>query len=531
MSRTAFDVHARVRRRLLAVTAGVVLALGGAAVGVAARAAGSGSGSGGLGVGGVASPAYWLLTDNGGIMSFGGTQLFGSATNLGAPVVGMAPSADGLGYWIVAANGQVAAQGDAPALGSIPWVTADNPIVAVAATPDGKGYWLASARGGVLTYGDAQFYGSLGGVPLNRPIVGMSASPDGRGYRLVASDGGIFTFGDAAFHGSTGAMRLNQPIVGMAATPDNGGYWLVAADGGVFTFGDAPFDGSAGAIHLDSPVVGMSRTPDGGGYWLSAADGGVFTYGNAPFRGSVGGIQLLHAVIAMASGPGSGSGVGISANEGLGPYPSGSVGYDISWPQCGNGYPGAEHAVGIVGVNDGHAFSTNPCLADEVRWAGPAHGLYMNLNSPSGSSNSAGGSGPAGNCAPSDTYCWSYNYGYAAALASVRTAAGQGAMAQQWWLDVETGNYWTGDTGANARVIQGATDALHSQGLTVGVYSTPYQWGEITGGARFGIPVWVATGIAMSDPGSWCVPAHSFNGGNVWMVQFGLDGFDGDYAC
>src|SRR5581483_3233904 len=154
---------------------------------------------------------------------------------------------------------------------------------------------------------------------------------------------------------------------------------------------------------------------------------------------------------------------------------------------------------------------------DEVRWAGPAHGLYMNLNSPSGSSNSAGASGPAGNCSNSDSSCWSYNFGYAAAINSVRTAASDGAMAQQWWLDVETGNYWSGDTAANARVVQGAIDALHSQGLTVGVYSTPYQWGQITGGARFGIPTWVATGVAMSDPGSWCVPAHTFNGGNVWM--------------
>jgi hypothetical protein len=478
----------------------------------------------------VPSPAYWLLADNGGIMSFGGSQLYGSATNLGSRVIGMAGSADGQGYWIAAANGQVAALGDAPRLGSVGYVTADNPIVAITATPDGKGYWLASASGGVLTFGDAQFHGSLSGTRLNQPIVGMSTTPDGAGYRLVAADGGVFTFGDSGFYGSTGAIRLNKPIVGMDGTPDGRGYWLVASDGGVFTFGDAPFYGSAGDIRLNSPVVAMSRVPGGTGYWLAAADGGIFTYGTAPYRGSVGGIQLLHGVVAMAEAPGSGVGVGISANAGLGPYPSGTTGYDISWPQCGGAYPGG-HVVGIVGVNDGHAFSTNPCLGDEVRWAGPAHGLYMNLNSPSGPSNGAGASGPAGSCSTSDPLCWSYNYGWAAATSSVTTAAHTGAMAQQWWLDIETGNYWSGDHTANARVVEGAVDALHSLGLTVGIYSTPYQWGLITGGASFGVPVWVATGVAMADPGSWCVPAHAFNAGTVWMVQYGAGDFDGDYAC
>ena len=454
---------------------------------------------------------YWLLTDNGGIMSFGGVQLFGSATNLGAKVIGMATTPDGQGYWIAAANGAVAAVGDAVGYGSLAGRRLAAPIVGITATNDGNGYWLVAADGGVFSFGDANFFGSTGAIRLNRPIVGMSSTPDGYGYWLVASDGGIFSFGDAAFHGSTGAIRLNQPIVGMDSTPDGGGYWLVATDGGVFTFGDAPFLGSAGGQRLNSPVVAISRVPGGLGYWLVGADGGVFSYGAAPFRGSVGGIPLLHAVKAIEEGPGYGSGVVASANAGLGPYLTGSVGYDISWPQCGGPYPGP-HQVGVVGVNNGHAFSTNACLQDEVAWAGPDHNLYMNLNSPSGNSNP-------------------YNYGFSAANYSIAAARAQGAVAQQWWLDVETGNYWSGNTAANTSVIQGAVDALRSAGLSVGVYSTPYQWGVITGGAQLGLPVWVATGTALNNPSSWCNSSHAFNGGSVWMVQYGLNGFDGDYAC
>ena len=80
----------------------------------------------------------------------------------------------------------------------------NKPIVGIAATPDGKGYWLVASDGGVFSFGDAAFYGSTGGLTLNKPIVGIAATPDGKGYWLVASDGGVFSFGDAAFYGSTG---------------------------------------------------------------------------------------------------------------------------------------------------------------------------------------------------------------------------------------------------------------------------------------------------------------------------------------
>ena len=153
-------------------------------------------------------------------------------------------------------------------LGPNSLATPGTPVVGLASTPDGKGYWLVASDGGIFTFGDAAFYGSEGGVALNSPVVGMAPTPDGHGYWLVAADGGIFTFGAAAFYGSTGALRLNSPVVGMASSPDGKGYWLVAADGGIFTFGDAAFYGSEGGTRLGAPVVGMTATPSGNGYWL-----------------------------------------------------------------------------------------------------------------------------------------------------------------------------------------------------------------------------------------------------------------------
>ena len=243
------------------------------------------------------------MAADGGVFSYGDASFYGSTggVNLDKPIVAMAATPDGRGYWLVAADGGVFSYGDASFYGSTGGVNLDKPIVAMAATPDGRGYWLVAADGGVFSYGDASFYGSTGGVNLDKPIVAMAATPDGRGYWLVAADGGVFSYGDASFYGSTGGVNLDKPIVAMAATPDGRGYWLVAADGGVFSYGDASFYGSTGGVNLDKPIVAMAATPDGRGYWLVAADGGVFSYGDASFYGSTGGVHLDKPIVAMAA--------------------------------------------------------------------------------------------------------------------------------------------------------------------------------------------------------------------------------------
>jgi hypothetical protein len=230
-----------------------------------------------------------------------GWMAAGAPGHLNAPIVGMAPTGDGRGYWNVATDGGLFAFGDAAFHGSMGGQPLNRPVVGMAPTPDGGGYWEVASDGGLFAFGDAGFYGSTGAITLNRPVVGMAATPDGRGYWLVASDGGLFAFGDAGFFGSTGAIHLNQPVVGMAATPDGGGYWLVASDGGIFAFGDAGFFGSMGGTPLNKPVVGIGTNPTSGGYWEVAADGGIFSFGSAPFYGSTGAITLNLPVVGMAA--------------------------------------------------------------------------------------------------------------------------------------------------------------------------------------------------------------------------------------
>ena len=87
----------------------------------------------------------------------------------------------------------------------------NQPIVGMAATPDGQGYWLVARDGGIFTYGDAGFFGSHGGAHLNQPIVGMAANLDGQGYWLVASDGGIFSYGSSPTWGLTVGRTSTNP--------------------------------------------------------------------------------------------------------------------------------------------------------------------------------------------------------------------------------------------------------------------------------------------------------------------------------
>ncbi|HLG93038.1 MAG TPA: CHAP domain-containing protein, partial [Acidimicrobiales bacterium] len=134
--------------------------------------------------------------------------------------------------------------GDAGFHGSMGGHPLNAPIVGMAATPDGQGYWEVASDGGIFSFGDARFFGSMGGHPLNRPIVGMAATPDGQGYWEVASDGGIFSFGDAGFHGSMGGTGLDAPVRTMAADRAGAGYWMVGERGAVFSFGAAPFYGA-----------------------------------------------------------------------------------------------------------------------------------------------------------------------------------------------------------------------------------------------------------------------------------------------
>ena len=243
------------------------------------------------------------------VYAFGSATFHGSTQSmaLARPIVAMATTADGKGYWLVASDGGIFSF-NAPFFGALAGWPLAQPVTGITATPSGGGYWIVTGDGAVFPFGDAKLYGSMSDIPLNAPIKALIPGPGGKGYWLYASDGGVFSFGTARFHGSTGGIHLNAPVVGMASTPNGKGYWLVATDGGIFSFGNAQFFGSTGSMRLNAPVVGMARTGAGTGYWLAGADGGVFSFGNAHFKGSASGLIASNRHVVQLVGMPDGNG-------------------------------------------------------------------------------------------------------------------------------------------------------------------------------------------------------------------------------
>ena len=551
----------------------------------------------------VASPdLYDLFLTNGSIHNLGGASFYGSPIHKKTkyPIMAMASTAYGAGYLLATTKGNIYNFGEAHFYGSPIHRKIRQPLVSLAATPDGKGYWLADANGAIYNYGDAPFCGSLVHAKLKSPIASLAATPDGKGYWLVTATGDVYSFGDALNLRSPAPVRLPSPIVSLAATPDGKGYWLVTAKGNIYNTGDAKFYGSPIHKHFTRPVVSITATADGKGYYITTAKGQIFNYGDALFHGSlvhkklskkifVAGLIIQGTPLPVTPSPTPAPSLGPS------PFRAGISGYDISNFQCstpgastlGNNLPSSS-PFSIIEAAGWLDNADNPCLRAEVNWANTAEGssgdpynLYLFMNSPENTPAiiNSSDSGPGGNC-PSlssqlQAACVAYNYGYNGAEQAFTYATSQGAKANVWWLDIENAqlsktnysdfptNYWSQSTILNDETLQGAIDALRSNQITVGIYSTSVQYSTITGNytpSAPQIPLWIAGAPWTSPPYSesglpgisalntWCQGSAAYNlpkvtynelfaGGTPWLLQEtpGTEvspyNLDPDFAC
>jgi hypothetical protein len=221
-------------------------------------------------------------------------------------------------------------------------------------------------------------------------------------------------------------------------------------------------------------------------------------------------------------------------------------GYDISWPQCGGAYP-ANPAFGIVGANKGIVFSVNPCLASEIQWAGGAKTqLYANTGNPGPALSLHWPSGQTSPrwCDPAnkDSADCAFDYGYNAAKDSYQDAvAAFGALrlsgspaASAWWLDVETSNSWRSTVSLNVAALHGEAYYFTSVAgvAKLGIYSTQYQWDQITGGSPefFANHSWVAGVGSQKNANSHC-SGLGFARGGIELAQYAFSGFDANLVC
>ena len=258
-----------------------------------------------------ATDGYWLVGSDGGIFTFGSAQFHGSTGGLilQRPVVGISPTADRGGYWLVASDGGIFAFGDAGFYGSIPGTglspagsglphSLNAPIVGMVPSADGGGYFMVASDGGVFAFGDARFAGSCPGIGgCSGTAVAVVPDADGNGYWLVTQSGNVYAFGNAPFYGAPGAQ--GSPVTSAVRTADGLGYWVLLADGAVYAYGDAVGRGGpVGAVGGFDPASAIFADADSGGYWVASAQGAVFTYGDAPNDGSMAGTHLNGSIIA-----------------------------------------------------------------------------------------------------------------------------------------------------------------------------------------------------------------------------------------
>ena len=253
---------------------------------------------------------YWLVGSDGGIFTFGDAQFYGSTGNirLQRPVVSITPTSNDEGYWLVASDGGIFSFGSAGFYGSIPGLgiapagsglphSLNAAIVGMVPTSDGNGYFMVGADGGVFTFGDAKFEGSCPSIGGCAGGAAVAVMPDGtgNGYWVVTAGGDVTAFGDAPSPGEPGVPG----VVASVRSYDGHGYYILYSNGVVYSAGDAVNYGNAtGSVGGSNPASAIFTTADGGGYWVASANGSVFTYGDAPYEGGANSLHLNGAIIA-----------------------------------------------------------------------------------------------------------------------------------------------------------------------------------------------------------------------------------------
>ena len=223
-------------------------------------------------------------------------------TPVSPPEVGIAPTPEGNGYFVVSSAGKVSVYGHARSAGDLSGTSLAAPVVAVAVDDANGGYWLVGANGEVSPFGHAPWYGDLRHDRLTKPVVAVAVDQATGGYWLATSNGAVFSF-HAPYHGAASRRKLPAPIVAMIADPVAAGYWLVGADGSVYPFGNVRSRGSLAGRRLPGAIVGAAVTWDGFGYWLAGSNGSVYNLGDAPFKGSESREHLRVPVTAVAATP------------------------------------------------------------------------------------------------------------------------------------------------------------------------------------------------------------------------------------
>jgi hypothetical protein len=230
-----------------------------------------------------------VLSMNGGLVSLGLMERYGSPAARGAADVIAITAGPRQSFWALGQSGRVLAFGATRVLGSLIGKGERSPAVDLAANRAGTGYWILTRAGGVWAFGTASWMGSPAHSGTGVKGVRIHATPSGNGYWILARNGGMYAYGDASWYGSARHSGV-AGAMDFWPTPTGRGYWVVTWGGAVLSYGDAVGYGDMRVYgSWARPAVGVLGVPTGRGYYVLAADGGVYNFGHTAFFGSLAG--------------------------------------------------------------------------------------------------------------------------------------------------------------------------------------------------------------------------------------------------
>ena len=159
---------------------------------------------------------YWLVASDGGVFAFGDAEFHGSVAGTDAATTRHRRA-------LPRRRRATATGSSAPTAASSPSVTPHSrarrrpsahgaPIVGMAPTASGYGYFLLGADGGVFAFGDAHFAGST--IDGSHFATAIAIPSNGKGYQVARSDGSVVGRGGAASIAGAGRRPSRQPAPG-----------------------------------------------------------------------------------------------------------------------------------------------------------------------------------------------------------------------------------------------------------------------------------------------------------------------------
>jgi hypothetical protein len=225
------------------------------------------------------------------------------------------------------------------------------------------------------------------------------------------------------------------------------------------------------------------------------------------------------------------------------------IGYDISFPQCGQPLP-QPGAFAIVGINGELPSLFNPCSRRQIEWAKQSSGqtsqpkvaVYVTAANPG---NEPGDNGAAhipnwplaganryGVCDNGDTEACAFQYGKARAEADIKHIPLK--IIRKLWIDVEPEYSWSHQPG-NRAALEAMVETFDEAGLDVGIYSSNDILKSIVGNVSqgsslYGLENWMLGARSVGQARQNC-QLPSFTNGKVTVAQIVGGVVDQNVAC